>query len=294
MNKKVVIVPFLLSMFLACSLSVSAVTTDSVGGSVQITPVSVSLTSGDVDPNQTSTCLELKSANLRYRSTDASTNGEVTDLQDFLVATSILKTQVTGYFGLGTFAAVKQFQRTSGLSPTGYVGVLTKAKIKEISCNGVQSISSVRTAPSQADGQEINPQNVMRIKPPAATSTRPVMCTMEARLCPDGRMMARNPSTCEWISTSCLTTPVAPINYQAPAPVSGSPTSVTDGQEINPLNTYNPKTGIIRSSSSPTVCTMVMRLCPNGTPMPRDSNCVWHEEMCTGGTGGGLLQPQAF
>jgi peptidoglycan hydrolase-like protein with peptidoglycan-binding domain len=215
-----------------------------------IMPISASV--GDVDTIQTSTCLDLQSASLRYKATDSMTNGEVSMLQDFLVATSLLKTQVTGYFGLATFSAVKQFQKKSGFSPTGYVGPLTKAKIKEMSCNGeVVPLSQNQGQqwqgqPQQGGQNGIQPKPAvlpttngsgtptMMGRPPMNASASPlppvygsttpgfppsqwmgmssgtpkmpptaVACTMEARLCPDGRMMARNPMNCEWITASC-------------------------------------------------------------------------------------------
>jgi hypothetical protein len=95
----------------------------------------VASTTGDIDPNAVSTCLDLKSDRLRYKAGDSGTNGEVSELQDFLISISLLKTQITGFFGLSTFQAVKQYQRISGLSPTGYVGPITRAKIKKDTCN---------------------------------------------------------------------------------------------------------------------------------------------------------------
>lgn len=276
--------------------------------------VSVTATSGDVDPTQTSTCVVLNSDALRYRSSDATTNGEVSVLQDFLVATSILKSQVTGYFGLATFSAVKQFQKRTGLNPTGYVGPLTKAKIKDVSCNGAQ------LPPTGQQGQ-MSPQMPVQggqgsmgmppmpfgngsgtppmMHPPFNGSSSPfppmmhgsttpgfppmppqgtgtpknppaVACTMEARLCADGHVMARNPMTCEWITASCSpgmssSSPITPL-----PPVMAKPPMTTGSATMTPA-TPRP-TGIM--------CTMEMRMCPNGTPVPRDANCVWHTEKC--------------
>jgi hypothetical protein len=86
----------------------------------------------DVDPNPTSTsCISLNN-NLRYRSRDATTNGEVSSLQDFLQAQGYLNSEPTGYFGLLTFKAVKSFQSSNGINPTGYVGPITRAKINSM------------------------------------------------------------------------------------------------------------------------------------------------------------------
>lgn len=257
MNKKVIGFSVGLSMVFVSVLGVSAQSASDATAPVptlyalpaeairDIMPISASV--GDVDTTQTSTCLDLQSASLRYKATDAITNGEVSMLQDFLVATSLLKTQVTGYFGLATFSAVKQFQKKYGFSPTGYVGPLTKARIKEMSCNGeVVPLSQNQGQPQQGGQNGIQPKPAvlpftngsgtptMMGRPPMNASSSPfplmygsttpgfppsqwmgmssgtpkipptaVACTMEARLCPDGRMMARNPMNCEWITASC-------------------------------------------------------------------------------------------
>ncbi|MEK7564262.1 MAG: peptidoglycan-binding domain-containing protein [Patescibacteria group bacterium] len=87
----------------------------------------------DIDPNPTgSECLTLTSTALRYKSKDV----EVLPLQDFLQAQNYLKSEPTGYFGILTLKAVKDFQSANGINPTGYVGPVTKTKIKDISCNG--------------------------------------------------------------------------------------------------------------------------------------------------------------
>ena len=87
----------------------------------------------DVDPNPESTCVTL-SSNLRYRSRDSQTNGDVSALQDFLQSQGYLTSEPTGYFGSQTLKAVKDFQKDNGISPTGFVGPYTRAKISALSC----------------------------------------------------------------------------------------------------------------------------------------------------------------
>ena len=71
--------------------------------------VSLQITSGDVDPNgHASSCVTLVN-NLRYKMKDATTDGEVTSLQDFLIANNYMSGESTGYFGAGTLKAVKLF-----------------------------------------------------------------------------------------------------------------------------------------------------------------------------------------
>lgn len=90
-------------------------------------------TPADIDTQPLVECIDLKN-NLRYRSRDANTNGEVSVLQDFLALRGYFDHEPTGYFGVLTLKAVKQFQKENGISPTGFVGPITRAKIKALSC----------------------------------------------------------------------------------------------------------------------------------------------------------------
>ncbi len=72
--------------------------------------------------------------NLRYRMTDVQTGGEVSALQDLLQSEGYLNSNPSGFFGLMTLAAVKKFQAAHSISPTGYVGPLTRAWIESASC----------------------------------------------------------------------------------------------------------------------------------------------------------------
>jgi len=88
----------------------------------------------DVDPNPIdSICVSLV-YNLRYQSRDITTNGEVSTLQDFLQSKGYLNSEPTGYFGLLTLKAAKDFQSANGIQPTGYVGPITRAKIAALTC----------------------------------------------------------------------------------------------------------------------------------------------------------------
>jgi peptidoglycan hydrolase-like protein with peptidoglycan-binding domain len=67
----------------------------------------------------------LLTKNIGYRSRGV----DVQSLQLFLIQKNFLDTQATGYFGDRTRTAVKAYQSSVGIPPTGYVGVLTRAKI---------------------------------------------------------------------------------------------------------------------------------------------------------------------
>lgn len=133
-------------------------------------------------------CVALKSDGLRYRASDETTDGEVTLLQTFLAQNSFLRGNVTGYFGAGTHGAVKLFQKKYGINQTGYVGTLTKAKINEKLC-------------------------------PDTKKNDQVMCTMEAKLCPDGTSMQRDPLTCKWLESKCEVSVTTPTQGVTSKPV---------------------------------------------------------------------------
>lgn len=93
---------------------------------------------GDIAPDQSSAvvCTDL-TYNLTYKkSKDSNTDGQVSDLQNFLQDQELLSSDPTGYYGALTFQAVKAFQTKSGLLASGYVGPLTRTKIKEWTCPG--------------------------------------------------------------------------------------------------------------------------------------------------------------
>jgi len=110
-----------------------------------IIPSFVSAQATDVDPNgPVSSCVSLQN-NLRYKMRDANVNGEVSALQDFLQSQNYLAGEPTGYFGLLTFKAVKDFQKDNNISPTGYVGPATRAKIALMTCDGNMPTPQVPT-----------------------------------------------------------------------------------------------------------------------------------------------------
>ncbi len=101
----------------------------------------------DIDPSSsTSSCAAL-SYDLRYRTRDIDTNNEVSALQDFLASAGYLNSEPTGYFGLATLAAVKKFQSSNSISPTGFVGPLTRGKIKAQSCDGAAPANTLSASP---------------------------------------------------------------------------------------------------------------------------------------------------
>ncbi len=90
----------------------------------------------DIDPIPSQDqCVSIAN-NLRYRDRDVNKNGEISTLQDYLQSSGYMNNEPTGYFGLLTLSGVKSFQNANGISPTGYVGPITKAKIANLTCGG--------------------------------------------------------------------------------------------------------------------------------------------------------------
>ena len=100
---------------------------------------------GDPDSNNSS-CVTLDN-NMRYRMRDTQVNNEVSDLQDYLIAEGYLSGSITGYFGVATLKAVKSFQSNNGLLASGYVGPITRAKIKSLSCDMADTDIDIPTTP---------------------------------------------------------------------------------------------------------------------------------------------------
>lgn len=78
-------------------------------------------------------CLDIDS-NVRKGMKDSISSGNVYALQSFLKENNYMTANPTGYFGIQTLKGVKSFQKATGIIPTGFVGSLTRAEIKKISC----------------------------------------------------------------------------------------------------------------------------------------------------------------
>lgn len=132
-----------------------------------ISPAISSAQQGDVDDSGDPSCA-LISTNLRYLSTDAKTGGAVSILQDFLYSNGYLSVQPTGFFGGMTRKSVIAFQNTHGISatPPGYVGALTRQKIKEVDCGGQTSNTAILPVSTSTDPVVLtnNPSAYIRVE----------------------------------------------------------------------------------------------------------------------------------
>lgn len=76
------------------------------------------------------------------------TGQDVVQLQDFLRSQGVFTDASTGFYGLLTKGAVERFQAAQGITPTGVVGPLTRARIQMIGQSVVQPPSVNYISPS--------------------------------------------------------------------------------------------------------------------------------------------------
>ena len=86
--------------------------------------------------NTADLCMVLQN-NLYLGLKDKNSNKDISFLQDFLRNRGFLESESTGYFGLLTFKAVKDFQKSVGLASTGFVGQLTRGEIQKMGCKSI-------------------------------------------------------------------------------------------------------------------------------------------------------------
>jgi peptidoglycan hydrolase-like protein with peptidoglycan-binding domain len=105
-------------------------------------------------------------------------NNNIKVLQDFLYEKGYLKATPNGYFGPGTFAAVKEYQTAKGINPTGVVGPLTRESLKTATCT---ASSSPASSPAKTSTTIPNTVPKTETATPAskATTTLPtkIVCT---------------------------------------------------------------------------------------------------------------------
>lgn len=140
------------------------------------------------DADISSSCVNIP-IKLQYQSRDSGTSNNVLLLQDFLNDNGYLLSQPTGFFGAGTFRAVKAFQRVNGISQTGALGPLTRGKIRDMTCSRNETTLPI-TQTCNSSQSLING-----------------VCTTMTRTCPDGRVLA--------VSRSCDTGSVGVANIPA-------------------------------------------------------------------------------
>jgi hypothetical protein len=111
--------------------------------------------------------------NLYIGLNDATTAGQVSKLQSFLIANNYLTSPVTGYYGSATSRAVTLFQRDRGLPTDGTVGVLTRSAIQQVSCGGNYGYNYGYNYPYNYDGYRDYRYNDSRDDRPQLDSLSP-------------------------------------------------------------------------------------------------------------------------
>ncbi len=145
----------------------------------------------------TKTCVSL-SSNIRYGTTDARTDGDVSRLQAFLVTQGLFNQNDMGtlHFGRITLASVVKFQALNGLPTTGYVGPMTRSAISSITCGGTPT----------------SPVSLYRLNPgiSAVGSTVSITgfgFTANNTVLMDGSVAARDVPITSSIAIACTTSP---------------------------------------------------------------------------------------
>lgn len=124
------------------------------------------------------------------RDTVANANS-VSILQSFLYKNGYLTVAPTGYFGNLTLSAVRAFQTAKGINSTGYVGPITRAKIKNIDCNA-SNITSVSVSTTPASPSTTVTSNIQSLTPIIKFVAKPT------------KIMAGEVATLEWSSVNAV------------------------------------------------------------------------------------------
>lgn len=145
------------------------------------------------------TCFDVKANLVR-----GAENLQVATLQNFLFTFGFLKPIPNGYFGPGTFQAVKLYQKSVGLPQTGGVYALTRQAIKNATC----STASVPQAQSQTQTQPQSTTLVPVVNSSALTSSLATSTPVPFTLSP--------------LSTAVVATTsvVSPVSYTRPSIIS--------------------------------------------------------------------------
>ena len=105
-------------------------------------------------------CTDIPTSLFRYQESPS-----VLALQNFLFEKGYLKATPNGYFGTGTFNAVKAYQKSEGLAQAGNAGPATRALIKKATCIGGATTTPVIKTSTTTGAT------------PSVTVTKPVVVT---------------------------------------------------------------------------------------------------------------------
>src|SRR3989344_252487 len=110
----------------------SATTGEPCGTTTTISPPTIPTTPTIFPKTPTTIPTTDSPINFTRNLTIGSRGTDVTELQELLRGQGLLNAEPTGYFGTLTKEAVRDFQRTRGISDTGYVGTLTRGALTNL------------------------------------------------------------------------------------------------------------------------------------------------------------------
>src|SRR3989338_5239811 len=110
----------------------SATTGEPCGTTTTISPPTIPTTPTTFPTTPTTTPTTDSPISFIRNLTVGSRGTDVTELQELLRGQGLLNAEPTGYFGTLTKEAVRDFQRTRGISDTGYVGTLTRGALTNL------------------------------------------------------------------------------------------------------------------------------------------------------------------
>jgi peptidoglycan hydrolase-like protein with peptidoglycan-binding domain len=226
-------------------------------------------------------CVDLTAVpSFGYRSSDQTTSGSVSGLQNFLINKGYLQSEATGYFGAMTLKAVKSYQAAKGFGQTGYVGPLTRGAMKTDSCgttstqNGGVSQSGTSGNTSLIKGKVLNADGT------AATSAY-LKCGKQGG---DYVMYSPNSSTGE-VSFSPSACTVGIVWVSCPGSLVATPATLSP-TDFNGKTVTCAGPGTVVTTVAPTNpaswTTPVQQFCPDGTLKPTvvigpSTGCENHE-----------------
>lgn len=113
--------------------------------------------------------------NLKY----GNKNNDVMELQDFLIDKNMLTGSASGFFGITTLKAVKKYQKSVGITSTGYVGLATREKINKAL---EKDIASSIQAEIKETGTSAKAVDIVAVpSPQAPTAPAVVVSTFKGR-----------------------------------------------------------------------------------------------------------------
>jgi len=212
MLKRLVVVMFLFAPVAASALTAEEIRTQIEVLLAQITALQVQLQATQTSNTGTGAYCPTITRTLQRGNRDT-TNGEVTELQKFLVGYFNINPSeiMTGYFGSITEGRVRQFQAEQGITQTGAVGPLTRAALQR-ACGTSSNATQATTNTTNTTGNSCvfnshtvtHGSAVTAYQNPSVTGTS--LCRSEARTCFNGVLQG------SYLYSSCTSEPTVNLS----------------------------------------------------------------------------------